>query len=362
MPQQDAFGRVTSTPNDALQSQAMDFMLRQALANQQAQVQREGIQSGERVANRGFDTQLAQGGTFGQQSAQAASMQKGNFEGLTGLEGVRGTNALNLQNSANVGSLANTMQQGKNEAGVAGINTAPQMRMADLAATEYGDRAPQVKAEAAEAAQRAGFKGGIYGQLNAAMGGGAPATPGMGAPGGTPGAPGAAGAPSGFSPRFLERAASGALQLPDDPNDAFIRQGLQAAITSGSIGADQLPAVFEAVKSGNLSNLPAFTQHGDPQAQAEYQRIMDPVNGVAAPDLKAIDSLVGNNEFVFTQNNRDQLSRIVTNLIGKLTSQKYSPAVIAQIRNEIASRVANKFDEERVFRPLGAQTALDSLP
>lgn len=159
MPQQDAFGRVTRTPSDDLQSQAIDFMTRQALANQQAQVQREAIQSGERLGNRGFDTQLATQGLYSQRANQETAMQTGKYAGETGLETLRGTNAVNLQHEANVGNLSNTMQLGQNATGLEGVRgtnavnlmhegNVPALAELDFNRHKYDDTSPAIKAKA----------------------------------------------------------------------------------------------------------------------------------------------------------------------------------------------------------------------
>ncbi len=369
MPQVDAFGRNTQSGNDVMQSQAMDFMLKQALANQAAQVQREGIQSTERLGNRGFDTQMATQGLYSQRAAQESALQKDKYIGETGLENAHGANLLNVQNAANAGNLATTQAQGQSQMGVAGITSAPQMAMANLASTEYGDKRAQIQAEAGLAGKKANYISGIYDE----MGGGAPAGGGGAAPspmgggnvlvggdsGGAPRAP--APAAGGFSPRFKERFAGASVGLGEDPNDAAFRDIVKGAISSGQITPDQIPAALAAMKGGDASGFPALQQRGNPAAIKEYQSIMDPTNGSAAPDLKSIDDLVGHNNWVFTDNNKNQMMSIVNNLVSRLRSQHYSEDAIAQVRKEIANRVSNKFNEAKLFNSAGSTSAIQGL-
>ena len=150
MPQVNGLGQVSATPGDTLQAQLMEAMVRQSLANQAAQVQREGIQSSERLGNRGYDTALLTQGKFSDRAASDLALER-----------ERGAKTLANTALINTGNLDVTKQTGANQAGVAQIQTAPAMGDLALRGRQYDDRAPEVRAQAALAARRAGFQGNL---------------------------------------------------------------------------------------------------------------------------------------------------------------------------------------------------------
>ncbi len=221
MPQVDAFGRVTTSGTDVQNNQAIDFMLRQALANQQAQVQREGIQSGERVANRGYDTDLAIKGGYAQRAAQETAMQGGHYAG----EG-----ALIDRRSAGDQALANIT--GGFDVQKAGIAAGPAQTLADLQMRESSEGSPARIAQANEAAALAKLHGSVYGQVESAFGGAAGGMPSAPMGGGNAlvggGAPAGGGANPVFRTQDLRDIGRGVFKLGEDPGDTEARAEKQS--------------------------------------------------------------------------------------------------------------------------------------
>ncbi len=286
MPQRDAFGRVTQSGTDQQNNQAVDFMLRQALANQTAQVQREAVQSGERTANRGYDVQLATQGAYKDRAAQESLIQQGKYAGDADIERIRGANAVNLQGSANSGQVANTTQLGTNAIGLAHENNLPLMGEIDLKNRMYGDTSPAVKAKAEGEAARARFTSRLMEEL---LGGAGGAPPTAGAPASVPGSwtapsPAAGGqpAPGGAPAPFGGSALTGSNRM----------KVLGSLLNVPGLGEDPTEAAYNEAISAKLKA--SMDPTGDYQAFKQTGRI--PSHTSPEDIMKGLDPDVG--EFV----------------------------------------------------------------
>lgn len=277
-----------------------DYAMRMALQNSQGQQARLANQ--DTIAGN-----LAMNGTLGQKTSAESQLLQQQQGGQYGLAQLGNKGALDVAN----------------------VNSAPQMMYANTAAQKYGDERPGIQAANAVAAAKSNLE---LGALNDASGDpsqGSPSVPGMSTPG--------AGL---LSPANKRQIIGGVVGVKlDDPQQAAtmaVQQALQAELARRLADGDQngALAIGEALKSGDISKIPAPVGLGAGQQEALRQTSAD-----IEPDVKAMEGKIGGSYFDITDNEMNTLHQQALTLKAKLDNARLPPAAKSQLMQAITTRL-----------------------